>query len=463
MDIGAILARHVVFPLWLRKNRSEVGRLLQEYERTQFLPPDELRLLQRRRLKALLSAAAERIPFYRARFREAGLRPEQVEGPEDLAVLPPLRKEDIQRNGGHLRDPDIPEERLLRDQTGGSTGAPLVFHYDSQVRDERLAGTLRHNRWTGWRVGDRVALLWGAAVDLQGYRGFMARWRNRLLDRTMVLDASSITEEKLRLFVDAIDRIRARFVLAYANTAAAVADHLRKRPLRQSPDAVVTSAEFLTDENRDAIERGFRAPVFNRYGCREFAVVASECEVHAGLHINAESLVVEVVDEEGHPLPPGETGEILVTDLRNHAMPFIRYQIGDVGRLRGHPCSCGRGLPLLELCGGRITDFITTPEGRSVSGVALATYAITNVPGIHKVQLIQGALAHLTVRLVKGADFGDETIRTLSENLRRFLGPTMEIGYEFPDAIPPAPSGKQRFSISHVPPAFARSSEPHAS
>src|SRR5262249_36293897 len=158
----------------------------------------------------------------------------------------------------------------------------------------------------------------------------------------------------------------------YARSAVLFARYLEERGrTAYRPHSLITSAEVLEEEDRAVLERVFGCEVFNRYGCREVSVVASECEAHSGLHTMAEGLYIEI-DIGGRPAAPGQTGGILVTDLLNGAMPLIRYRIGDLGAWADGPCPCGRGLPRLRNVAGRVTDFLVGCDGRLVSGVYLA-------------------------------------------------------------------------------------------
>src|SRR5262249_29218268 len=132
----------------------------------------------------------------------------------------------------------------------------------------------------------------------------------------------------------------------------------------------------------------FGCRVFNRYGCREVSVIASECPEHDGLHTMAEGLFIEVV-KGARPAQAGEIGSILVTDLFNRAMPLIRYRIGDLGAWEEGTCACGRGLPRLRSVAGRVTDFLVGADGRLVSGVFLATYLVAQRPSLGQVQIHQ--------------------------------------------------------------------------
>ena len=440
-DIHALAIRHVLYPAWVWKNRSRRLTYLRQLERSQFWTPETIRNLQWRRLKSVLSSAYAHCPFYQRKFREAGLRPEDIRSFDDFVRVPTTSKEEIQEHGDDLLAANVPRERLVRDMTGGSTGSPLVFYYDRDRLDSREAATHRHDRWAGLELGAKLALLWGAPSDTRtsGWQ----RLRADLLARRLVLDASAIDAARMLDFAQRLRRFQPAVILAYANTMALFTRFLRARGIGGiRPQGIICSAELLTDDNRALIEQTFGCRVFNRYGSREFAVIASDCPA-GRMHINAENLFVEVPDEG-----PGDAGNILVTDIRNSAMPLIRYRTDDVGRLPGGRCECGRGLPLLDLVGGRVTDFLTTTSGTQVSGIVLATYAITNIQGIRQVQFVQRRQTRVDIHIVRGSDWSEGSLAALLDRSRTFLGADMEFEVLFPDSIPLERSGKHRFSIS---------------
>lgn len=437
IDPAAVLIRRVLFPAWVRKNASTRLAYVNQFEQTQFLSADALRDMQWRQFRTLLRHAFHHCAFYRETLTAAGIVPDDVRSLEDVARLPTITKEQVQESLREMIADNAGARPLLKDMTGGSTGSPMVFYYDEDRLDSRNAAAIRHNRWTGWNIGDKMAVLWGAPRDLAS-QSMKARVRDWVLDRRIMLDASTIDDTRMRDFHRRLVRHRPRFVLAYANTMALFARFLRDAGLEPPrPEAIITSGEVLTDANRVLIESTFGCKVFNRYGSREFAVIASECSCHRGMHVNAESLYVEVVG-----------GEIVVTDLRNLAMPMIRYRTRDVGELIDGACECGRGLPLLDLKGGRVTDFLTGVDGRKVSGIVLATYAITNLPGVRQIQFVQERREAVRVRVVRRSEWSEATATELTTRVRGFLGQSMAVQLEFVDDIPVEPSGKYRFSIS---------------
>jgi phenylacetate-CoA ligase len=455
MTLYPQLVRNVMMPLSLwRAGELAQRRYLREYERTQFLSPEAIRELQWQRLQALLAHAYAECPFYRARFEEAGLTPNDLRGLEDLRALPVLDKRDIQERGGDMVARNWPRGDLLPNQTGGSTGTPVSFYLSKTRKCSRAAATLRHNRWAGWQVGDRAAVIWGAPRDRPAdtWRG---RWRGALLREPLWLDTANVTEESLSEFHTALLRWRPRIIQAYARSAVLFARYLQGRGLTpHRPHALITSAEMLEADERRLLEDVFGCPVFNRYGCREVSVIASECPAHSGLHIMAEGLYLEIETPRG-PAAPGEMGSILVTDLLNHAMPLIRYRIGDLGAWARGVCPCGRGLPRLERVAGRVTDFLVGCDGRLVSGVFLATYVVAQRPSLGQVQILQRKAGAVTYRIKPGRDFQREAdLEYLRMTTRRYLGLEAAIDSEIVAELPAEPSGKFLFSRSTVAPTF---------
>src|SRR5262249_20889196 len=210
----------------------------------------------------------------------------------------------------------------------------------------------------------------------------------------------------------------------------------------------------LSANDRRLLEQVFGCPVFDRYGCREVSVIASECSAHTGLHVNAECLYLEIETADG-PADAGEIGSILVTDLLNRAMPLIRYRIGDLGAWAAGDCPCGRGLPRLAALHGRSTDFLVGSDGRLVSGVFLATYVVANRPSLGQVQIRQDRAGAVVYRVRPGTGF-DATadFAYLGAATRHPLGERAEAEFEVVAALPAEPSGKFLFSRSTVPPGF---------
>ena len=166
------------------------------------------------------------------------------------------------------------------------------------------------------------------------------------------------------------------------------------------PKAIIGAAEALQDFQRTIIRKAFDCPSYNTYGCREFMLIASECENHT-LHRNIDHLVVELRKPESYP-DDSKTGEVIVTDLFNYGMPFIRYLNGDMATASDTPCSCGRGLATLASVDGRILDTIRTPDGRVLAG-QFFPFMLKDVKGLQRFQVVQRQLDRLDLSIVRGA------------------------------------------------------------
>lgn len=438
------LVGRVVFPLWAQREHRGYAGFRRGLERTQFWTPAQITALQQQRLGALLRYANERCPFYRDRFAAAGLRP----GAWDAAAwqrLPLLTKPDIQNHGPAIAAHGFPTRRRIWNQTGGSTGSPLQFLVDTRRMATRMASTHRHNAWTGLRPGDWVAEVWGAALDAPPEGGWWNLCRNHALHRTLFFNTARIEAARWDLYLAELRRRRPRFLVAYARSAWTLARYVLDHSVTDIRfESIITSSEILTEPMRHDIERAFGGRVYNRYGCREVSVIASECGEHDGLHVNAEALLVEIVPSPEFPAP---WGRVVITDLLNRSMPLIRYAIGDVARWAEGACPCGRGLPRLAEIQGRVTDFLHLPGGGSVCGVVLLTMVFADMPSVRQVQFLQRGEGEVRLRLVPGRGYGESTRQLLRQRLALYLRNAVPLAIEEVDAIASEASGKYRFVI----------------
>jgi phenylacetate-CoA ligase len=201
----------------------------------------------------------------------------------------------------------------------------------------------------------------------------------------------------------------------------------------------------MSDAERETVESVFGRVVFDRYGCEEVSVIASECPAHDGLHVAAEGVFVEVLD--GDETTPGR---VVITDLVNRGMPFIRYEIGDLATTASGACACGRGLPRLGRVFGRTSDILYAPDGRRISGISILDTFVIHVDGVKQAQIVQDALDHITLRVVPSDAYSDDTAEELRSTARRIFGNDMRCSVERVPRIEPTPRGKYQFSICRI-------------
>ncbi|MEG1327335.1 MAG: glycosyltransferase, partial [Janthinobacterium sp.] len=386
-----------LFPLheWCKGHHS--ARLLRRMERSQWWSAQQLQQWQLARLRALLRHAGDHVPYYRALYARSGFDPEQVRQLADLSRLPLLRKRDIAAARDSFKSARAVGLRPFA--TGGSSGEPLQFFLGRRRVSHDIAAKWRATRWWGVDIGDREAVLWGSPIELHA-QDRLRRLRDALL-RTTLLPAFAMSPARLDGYVAQLRRWRPRMLFGYPSALCRIASHASARDLPLDGLGVkvaFVTAERLYDEQRAQIAAAFGCPVANGYGGRDAGFIAHECP-DGGMHVTAEDLIVEILDGQGQPLPPGVTGEIVVTHLATQDYPFIRYATGDMGALDTQPCACGRGLPLLQKIEGRSTDFLTAMDGTVMHGLALV-YIVRELPQVRSFKIIQETLLRTRVLLV---------------------------------------------------------------
>jgi phenylacetate-CoA ligase len=433
------LNRHLMHPLVAWREGSHHLKHLRTLQRTQYDPPEVIRARQLAALKEQLQHAWDTVPYYRAAWTKADVHPSDVRELRDLEAFPVLTKADIRRHERALLSSAFDIAQLRVKRTSGSTGVPLTIYCDEPAMQWKTACTIRSDEWSGYRLGQRVAKVWGNPEYL--HFGLKGRLRNYFFDRAVYLDTLDLTDARIAAFAKTLKRHRPGLLFGHAHSLYLVACALKKSgALDIRPGGIIATAMILHDWQRTVIEQVFGCKVTNRYGCEEVSLIASECEEHNGLHVNADSLYTEV---------PAD-GKLLVTDLTNRAMPLIRYRVGDVVVPSDRVCRCGRGLPLLERVEGREADYVVTPAGHLISGISLTENFALLIPGTAQVQIVQESITQLRIRLVADDRFGDASRARIAELVRGTFGDGVRHDVELVDAIPQEPSGKYRFCISNV-------------
>ena len=442
--IGSIVGR-VFYPLWDVKDRSERLRFLRDLEKSQWLSPAELERRRWERASAIVEYARAHSPFHRERLDRAGVHDVT---PDSWTRIPILTKQEIRDQAERIRSDAFAAADLLVAKTGGSTGVALRVLFDRRCQEGRNAAAMRSDRWAGWEPGMRRLSVWGNPPPMRSWK---ARLRNALHDRLEYLDTMEIHDASLERFLASARRPAPYVIQGHAHSIYIVARWLEARGERSlRPRGIIATSMMLLQPEREVIERVFGCRVTNRYGCEEVGLIACECEQHRGMHLNADHLVVECLREDGTPAAPGEEGALVLTDLLNRGMPLIRYRIEDVGSLSDRPCRCGRGLPILERLTGRTADFLVRADRSLVAGVSLVERTLTALPGIEQLQIVQEAIDSIRLRVVRAADYGASTEEALRREFRTVFGASARITVETVERIAQDPSGKFRFSVTHV-------------
>ena len=442
------LASGVFFALHERlKGHSSVA-LRRELEQSQWLPAAQIADRQSANLRAFMVRIASEVPYYKDMFARQMVDPASIRTAADLSRLPFLTKPLIREHGDALRSQSA--GKLVKYNTGGSSGEPLVFWMGSGRVSHDVAAKWRATRWWGVDIGDVEAVLWGSPIEI-GRQDRIKALRDRVF-RSHLLPAFAMGDEQMDRHLARIKQLRPRMMFGYASALDLLSRHAARRGVRLDSlgtSVVFATGETLYPEQRENISRTFGAPVANGYGARDAGFVAHECP-HGGMHISAEHIIVEIIDSNGQPAQPGALGEIVVTHLGTADFPFVRYRTGDVAALSDKACVCGRGLPLLANVSGRSTDFIVTPAGVRMHALALI-YEVRDKPGVKAFKFVQEADLSIELQLVRGPEFDESLVWQIRSGLAARLGADTKITFRWMNEIPPERSGKYRYVISRVP------------
>jgi len=412
-------------------------QMLREIEKTQWLKKEEIKQLQREKLQSLIGFAKEHAPYYK----------DLLDSKTDIAEIPYLTKKNIRENIGKMCSEK--SNRLVRSNTGGSTGEPLIFYLGKRRISADVAAKIRATRWWGVDIGDREVVIWGSPVELT--KQDRIRQIRDWLFRTKLLSAFDMTEETMFKYLNFIQKFRPLHVFGYPSSIYLLCKFAREKNIRLDDlgvKVIFCTAERLYDYQREFISETFSAPVANGYGGRDAGFIAHECP-QGRMHITDENVIVEIIDSEGNLLLPGRAGEIVVTHLESQDFPFIRYKTGDIGVVSDEGCPCGRGLSVLKSVEGRSTDFIVTSDGKIMHGLSLI-YVMRETEGVEEFKIVQEDYDRIELFLAVNEKFTEEREEDIKKGFSRRLGADVKVDIIYTDRILPERSGKFRYVESKV-------------
>ncbi|MDX3772880.1 AMP-binding protein [Chromatiaceae bacterium AAb-1] len=436
------LVSRILFRLHETIKGHSTYRMLARLEASQWRPAQEIAQEQQQRLQQFMQYISRHNPYYQTLFAEHHISADSISTVADLARLPLLTKAMIKQHQQQLKSQ--PESALTRYNTGGSSGEPLIFFMGKNRISHDVAAKLRATRWWQVDIGDPEVVLWGSPIELNR-QDQLKNLRDRLF-RSYLLPAFELTPRHITHYLQQLQQIRPQMLFGYPSVLyqLALAAQQQQLDLHQLGIKVAfVTSEMLYDHQRQLIEQVFGCPVANGYGARDAGFIAHQCPA-GSLHISAEDIIVEIIDQQGNVLPAGATGEIVITHLQTGAFPFVRYRTGDIGTLSTAPCSCGRGLPVLKDVSGRTTDFLLTDQGDKLHALSLI-YILRDIPEILKFKIIQQPSRQVDVRYIASQPLPDNIQQQIINALSQRLGAGINITLTAVTDIPPLQNGKYRY------------------
>ena len=452
MDLyGPLLAR-ALFPAFEAARGRPTVQLLDYLRTTERWSIDAIHDLQLGLLRRLLRHAYQHTAHYRDVLDAVDLRPEDFGSLADLAKLPLLDRDTV-RASMNARMAAAPPLATITKATSGTTGEPVVVKYNAESRYWRDATRWRGYGWGGYRIGMRAFHYWGAGPPAKSWFKRQKVAFDHAFKRDCYVDSTPRGEEALAQAVKELVRHDPHVMIAYAAGAAALARYVVDNKLRTWRNIpVLVGAERLWPHDRNVIEDAF-GPAFETYGAREVMLIASECEAHAGLHVSMETMIVElIVREPGGQVRharPGETGEVVITDLHNLACPMIRYVNGDLAVAHASgTCACGRSLDKIGPIEGRVTETLRDGRGNPVGGLVFNIMFGLLEQNAKQFQVIQRLDGSVVMKLVtmSGSALPTSDEQALRAFATKYL-PGAPFAFEYVTEIPLTPAGKRKVVV----------------
>lgn len=427
-------------------------RYVQEFRERDRWSRDQMSDYIENRLRSLLLHAAHNVPYYRDGWSSAGIRSSDLAtmGCSRLPRLPVTPKTDLRRDPNAFVAKNVARNQLRRYYSSGSTGTPVTCIYTADAHRRFVAAReVRSFGWAGTTILDSRSMLGGRQVVPRA-ESAPPYYRYNRTEKQVYFSCFHISPDRVPNYVEGLNRYRPRVLTGYASAHYLLARRMIQQNLRldYQPDAVILSSEKLTPEMKDWITRAFNARAYQEYGSVENCALVTECEC-GSLHVNPDFGIVEIVDDQGLPVPPGREGRILCTGLLNEAQPLIRYDVGDRAIWAESPCPCGRDqLPVLQDIVGRLEDVIVGLDGREMvrfHGIFIG------LPHVLEGQIIQERRDLVRVRIVATEGFGEKEEEAIRNRITLGrLGP-VHVGIERVTEIERTERGKFRAVISRIP------------
>jgi len=417
---------------------SKYNFLYKKIIKTQWLKSDKIQEMQLKKIKQLVIYANNCIPFYKKLYNKLGIDPESIKSLDNFKKLPIITKDDIRKNIEELRSIKFDKRELKKSATGGSTGIPMPYYHTKLYEDFDGASIRRNFEWMGVKLGKPLAVLWGSAFDLSQAQKISGLLRDLSFNR-LTLPAFKLDNESMGQYIIKLKKFKPKGLLGYTSALVKFAEYIENNKISIQIDSIINAAETIYNYQREYLAKTYKGKVYNRYGSREVGAIAAECSKCGNMHINEERVYIET-DKNDH---------IIVTDLTNFGMGFIRYDTEDIGQISTKPCKCGRGLRYLTKLEGRVHDLIKNKEGAYLPG-EFFPHLFKNFAGIKKFQVIQNKIDEIDLIIVKDPNkFNQDNIEYICQKINQCL-PGVNIKIKFQNHIEVPPSGKHRFTISNI-------------
>lgn len=392
----------------------------------------------RPRIDSLLRHALQNIPYYKS----LGL-PDTADPMERLSSFPLLTKPILRERADDLLC--MPRERLIRNSSSGSSGFQSVVYWTREQQSAVRATQLLWLHWAGYRFGDPIL-----QTGITPKRGLVKGTKDRLTG-TYYLQAFSHSRDDARNALTWASRQKDPVLVGYASSFYVLACFAKELGMQVRFKTALSWGDKLFPHYRKAVKEAFGCEVFETYGSAEGLMMAAQNDLEQ-LYLMTPNVHLEITDEAGNPVPDGQMGHVVVTDLNAWAMPLIRYRIGDLAiklPQSERPSRASLALPLLQKVVGRETDIVRTPAGRQ-----LVVHAFTGIfehhPEVSQFCVVQDELKGIRIQYIEGPGFHESLLVTIGDRIRAAVSEPFEVSFEKVSSISATPSGKPQLIVSRI-------------
>ena len=423
---------------------KNVWPLYKLYSETQWYSKSQMRAFQLEKLKKLLLHCKENIPYYQDIIERNKINIESIQSFDVLHLFPILTKEILKDNYKEFIPKNIKSIKGVKtSQTGGTTGNILLKRTDSNVRSSTWATYTRFHDWIGINSKSKVLSLMGGHIIKHNKIHQIKISIDNYLNNIISHDPYDKSDKNIERIIKTLNNNKFDLIRAYSQSLFFLANVFKSRGLKFDIPAITTTAEPLMHEHRILFEEIFGAQSFDQYGCGEIGGIAYECDHHQGLHVAEERVIIEVKDRH----------DLIITDLDNYAMPFIRYWNADQAVFTQKTCTCGRESMMVEKIMGRTCDYMSCSDGKQLHWAffwhLLFDTKIAINRNMKKFQVLQKSQNEIDFRIVSD-QLSEEDKITISHHLKIKMGPDLKIKFIQEDDIENAISGKFRPVINNT-------------
>ncbi|MBN1502107.1 phenylacetate--CoA ligase family protein [Candidatus Woesearchaeota archaeon] len=416
------------------KNRGNNYRLYKQQLENQYKPIEQLEKIQLENLKKIVKHAYDHVPFYKRLYDNHDVKPEDIKALSDIQKLPVITKEDIRKRPlENVTAENISKNRWIEHHTSGSTNMPFLVISDKESDSTEHAAWLRELDIIGYRLGDKI-------LKIRNQYGRRQKVMSRIFGRETFIPCSELETDTRNAMKKIID-LKPDIIETFSNTALDMARYLIHHDKKLQIKGMLVIGSPLCEEDKLIIRDTITPRVLKTYGASEVMRVAYQCDMEQGYHVDITRFVVEIIRKR-KPAKEGQEGEIVITNLENYVMPFIRYRIKDSAVFTNKKCKCKRTFPLIQEIRGRLIEHTTTSSGKRIWLGLFNAILSPEVESIYRFQIVKGTGAKVIVKIQPTEKMTEDKLREIKNKIDKAFKKQLVYKIRLVEDIKPASSGK---------------------